>query len=99
MQYAWVIWKLYGTFQPIEIPYQQQWAWIIWEWYGSWCLATHSNPIKAAECLDGNAMGWCQIRRSSIVVGFGFGMEQSHTIPIVDAMENVWGSAKYVEIP
>lgn len=55
-----------------------------------WSLATHSNPITAAECLDGNAMGWCEIRSSSIVVALGFGMEQSHTIPIVDAMGMVW---------
>lgn len=44
-------------------------------------------------------MGWCKICSNPIAVGVGFGMELSHTIPIVDAMGNVWGSAKYVEIP
>ena len=62
-----------------------------------WFFVTHSNPISAAVCL--NAMGWCEIRRNPIVVGLSFGMWLSHSIPIVDAMGNVWDSAKYVEIP
>ena len=32
------------------------------------------------------------------MVGLGIGMELSHTIPIVDAMVNLWDSAKYVEV-
>ena len=35
-------------------------------------------------------MGWFKIRSIPIVVGLGIGMELSHTIPIVDAMGNVW---------